>query len=130
LIFGFRILRPGLNDENPFHRDAWLECMRNTLNVWIPVAGCAANSTLALVPGSHLWRESDVERTKEAAKINGKQYRTPAVVASRPAFNPVKPNPRYTEALLFSPYMIHGGGANGNDDQTRVSIELRFERKP
>lgn len=130
LVFGLRIVRPASHDENPFHRDAWQDCWRNSLNVWIPVVGCDANSTLAMVPGSHLWKESEVERTIAGARINGKQYHVPAVVAARRAFNPVKPNPGYTEALLFSPYLIHGGGANGNSDRTRVSMELRFQRKP
>jgi hypothetical protein len=128
LLFGFRVVRPGSTDESPFHRDAWQEFWRSTLNVWIPVAGCNAGSTLTVMPGSHRWSESQVERTMEGARVNGKQYRVPAVVNVFRPFRIVSPNPDYSEALLFSPYLIHGGGSNGNLDQTRVSIEIRLER--
>jgi hypothetical protein len=128
LLFGFRIIRPGSTDESPFHRDAWQDFWRNTLNVWIPVAGCNAQSTLAVLPGSHLWSESEVERTSCGALINGKQYKVPGVVDIFRSYDIRYPNPDYTDALLFSPYLIHGGAVNGNPDQTRVSIEIRFER--
>lgn len=130
IVFGFRVVRPGSSDESPFHRDAWQSFWRHTLNVWIPVAGCDAQSTLSVVPGSHRWPESDVERTVEGALVNGRQYRVPAVVSILRPFEVMQPNPSYTEALLFSPYLIHGGGSNQNPDQTRISIELRFERIP
>jgi ectoine hydroxylase-related dioxygenase (phytanoyl-CoA dioxygenase family) len=41
----------------------------------------------------------------------------------------IRPNPKPGEMLLFSPYLIHGGGVNFNKDITRVSLEMRFFRK-
>jgi len=40
-----------------------------------------------------------------------------------------RPNPGENEMLLFSPYLVHGGGYNFNTDMTRISLEMRFWRK-
>ena len=126
-IFGYRVIRPRNNDHNPFHRDGWLDVWKHTMNVWIPIAGCDGQSSLQVVPGSHMWSESDIERTPSGAEVYGKRYNVPAVVAVHKPFTPVTPNPKTSEALMFSPYLIHGRGENHNLETTRVSVELRFE---
>ena len=40
----------------------------------------------------------------------------------------VRPNPKPGEALIFSPFLIHGAAINGNKDLTRISLELRFPK--
>jgi hypothetical protein len=128
-LFFLRIIRPsGANDFNPPHRDVWLDRLRNCVNIYVPMSGSNKNSSLPLVEGSHLWKESEIWRTKEGGTINGLAYSVPSVVkASRP-LNMIRPLPRDNEMILFSPYLIHGGGVNLNPDMTRTSIEIRFWR--
>jgi ectoine hydroxylase-related dioxygenase (phytanoyl-CoA dioxygenase family) len=38
----------------------------------------------------------------------------------------IRPNPKENEVMLFSPYLVHGGGYNFNADVTRISLEMRF----
>jgi hypothetical protein len=126
-IIILRINRPGSYDINPFHRDGYLDIWKNVLNVWIPIAGCGPLSNLSLIPGSHLWNEKDVVRTKSGgASINGQRYHVPAVVSSTHGLNAVRSDVQYGEALIFTPYIIHGAAFNRTDDTTRMSLELRF----
>jgi ectoine hydroxylase-related dioxygenase (phytanoyl-CoA dioxygenase family) len=125
-VFHFRVVRPGSGDNNPLHRDVWLEDYANCINLYIPVAGSNANSSLILLPGSHRWRESRIFRTADGAIINGIRFNVPAVDSIEGQFEAVRPDPRMNEFLLFSPYLIHGGAVNFNEDVTRISIELRL----
>ena len=59
-------------------------------------------------------------------KEKGKKYSVDAVVASKRPLSMICPNPGIDEMLLFSPYIIHGCSSNGNTDQTRMSLEIRF----
>ena len=124
--FHLRIVRPHRSDNNPLHRDAWLDRLRNGVNIYVPVAGSTANSSLALAPGSHWWSENQTTRTHTGAVYNGAQYSVPALVASAQPLHLLRPNPAADEVLLFSPYLLHGGAVNLNDDQTRISLEMRF----
>ena len=64
-----RIVRPNLKtDNNPPHRDVWLAILRSCVNIYFPLAGSDQRSALPIVPGSHLWRESDIERTAKGAR--------------------------------------------------------------
>jgi hypothetical protein len=38
----------------------------------------------------------------------------------------LRPNPAPSEVLLFSPYLLHGGAVNLNENETRISLEMRF----
>ena len=126
--FCIRVVRPGKNDNNPLHRDVWLDRARHAINVYAPLAGSNHLSALPLIPESHHWREADVERTTAGATVNGVSYTVPAVVSSSYGLHIVRPNPQPNEVMVFSPYLIHGGGINLNSDVTRVSLELRFWR--
>ena len=125
-IFHFRVIRPKSGDNNPLHRDVWLEDYADCINLYIPVCGSNERSSLIIVPGSHLWPESRVERTVAGAHINGVRFNVPAVTDITGDFNCVRPDPAPGEVLIFSPYLIHGGAVNLNDEQTRISIELRL----
>ncbi len=123
-----RVIRPRSGDNNPPQRDVWLDHLRHAINLYAPLAGSNELSSLPIVPGSHLWRESAIERTQKGAVVNGVPYTVPAVVGAKRPLHLVRPNPREDQILLFSPYLIHGGGANLNADVTRVSLEMRFFR--
>lgn len=125
-VFHLRIVRPHRSDQNPLHRDAWLPRYRNALNIYLPVAGSTAQSSLVLVPGSHYWPESAVERTAGGAIYHGVAYTVPGVLRPVRPLYPVRPNPGPDEVLVFSPYLLHGAAANLNADATRVSLEMRF----
>lgn len=128
-IFHFRVIRPKQNDNNPLHRDVWLEDYKDCINLYIPIAGSDAYSSLIIVPASHHWPESKVERTLSGAEINGIKYMVPAVTNIGDEIEYVRPNPGPNEVLIFSPYTIHGGSVNLNSDTTRISIEIRLWRK-
>lgn len=124
-----RLARPGApGDHNPPHRDVWLDHLRDAVNGYFPLAGSTARSSLGLVPGSHRWPESDIRRTSEGALLGGIRYEVPAVVGAAVPIHLHRPNPAPHEILLFSPYLIHGGGINLETETTRASLELRFWR--
>jgi len=128
-VFNLRVVRPHSSDNNPLHRDVWLDRLRNAVNIYVPLAGSNELSSLCLVPGSHLWRESDIARTATGALVNGLPYTVPAVVGATKPLSLVRPNPSSDEVLVFSPYLVHGGAANLNPDITRASLEMRFWRR-
>jgi len=128
-IFHFRVIRPQQTDNNPLHRDVWLEDYDDCINLYIPIAGSNTKSSLIIVPGSHRWPESRIEKTDGGAVINGVKFNVPAVTDIAGTYEVVRPNPGTNEVLVFSPYLIHGGAVNLNPDQTRISIEMRLWKR-
>ncbi|MEX2588757.1 MAG: phytanoyl-CoA dioxygenase family protein [Chitinophagales bacterium] len=122
----FRPYRGDMMDNNPLHRDTWLKPLNNCLNVYIPLAGSNELSSLSLIPGSHLWKGREVERTKTNAYYNNIQYGLPSVSNISRDYEIVRPELKQNEILIFSSNIIHGGAVNLNEDLTRVSIEIRF----
>ena len=127
-IFHFRIVRPKQNDFNPPHKDIYLNRLKNGVNLYMPILGSNEFSSLPLLPGSHLFNEKDITKTENGCIINNKKFTVPAVLKTTYGLNLIRPNPSIDEIMLFSPYLIHGGGLNENLDTTRVSMELRFWR--
>ena len=127
-VFHFRVIRPNSTDNNPLHRDVWLEDYDDCINLYIPVAGSNERSSLILLPCSHRWPESKIERTVGGAQINGMNFNVPAVTDIKGPYEVVRPTPAASEVLIFSPYLIHGGAVNLNVDITRISIEIRLWR--
>jgi len=126
-IVQLRISRPQAMDINPLHRDGYIDFLKYTFNIWIPVVGCNDKSSLPVIPGSHLWGEKDVYRTENrSARISGLNYNVPAIIKSNYGLNAVRPNPGLGEALVFTPFLIHGAGFNRNLDTTRMAFELRL----
>jgi ectoine hydroxylase-related dioxygenase (phytanoyl-CoA dioxygenase family) len=123
---GFRVLRPQKNDHNPFHRDSWIPYWRDTVNIWIPICGFEDANSLQLIPGSHMWPDDQILKTKSGVEIDGKRYHVPAAIGSINDFSIETPRLRKGGGLIFSPYLIHGNGANRLKDKTRVSLEFRF----
>lgn len=128
-IFHFRVIRPNSADNNPLHRDVWLDDYDNCVNLYIPIAGSSPLTSLILLPGSHRWPESRIERTATGADINGIKFNVPAVTAIRDTYTAERPSPGKNEVLVFSPYLIHGGSINSTTDQTRISIEIRLWKR-
>lgn len=129
--FHIRIVRPStVTDYNPPHRDVWIDRLRNAVNIYAPLCGSTNLSSLPLIPGSHFFPESDIERTTEGASINGIKYSVPCIIKIK-AKPPVleRPNPSENKVLIFSPYLVHGGAVNLEPDLTRVSLEIRFWEK-
>jgi hypothetical protein len=126
-IIIMRINRPSSLDINPFHRDGYLNIWENVLNVWIPLAGCTSESSLPIIPGSHYWNEKDIVRTEaKGASINGLKYHVPAIVSYKTGLHAIRPNPSYGEALIFTPFLVHGAALNKQLDTTRIALELRL----
>lgn len=125
-----RISRPNSLDINPPHRDGYLDIWENILNLWLPIIGCDENSSLPVIPKSHLWSEKDVLRTStKGATINGLSYHVPAIIKTTHDLNMIRPNPKIGQVLIFTPYIIHGAAVNLNQDKTRMSLELRLYNK-
>jgi len=126
-----RISRPNTLDINPPHRDSYLDYYKNIINIWIPILGCNDKSSLPVVPGSHLISEHKIIRTEaQSAYINDNIYAVPCMLETTDGpFKMIRPNPKATEALIFTPYLVHGAGINLNEDITRVSLELRFDKQ-
>ncbi len=124
-----RINRPSSLDINPPHKDGYLSYWEDIINVWIPIAGCNEHTSLPVAPGSHLIAEDEIYRTEsKGATINGNTYYVPCILKTKSGnLDMIRPNPKEGEALIFSPFLIHGAAVN-RSDQTRVSIELRFPR--
>lgn len=128
-VFNMRIVRPKSADHNPLHRDVWLDRLRNGVNIYVPIAGSNALSSLTVIPGSHFWSDDDIEKTESGAEVDGRKYTVPAVTQINREYETIRPNPDNNEVLVFTPYMLHGGASNLNDDITRVSLEMRFWRR-
>lgn len=129
--FCIRIVRPQrTTDNNPPHRDVWLNRLRNAVNIYLPLAGSNNKSSLPIIPKSHLWKESEIERTISGSKVNNVVFTVPCVVGSVHGLKMIRPQAGRNEVMVFSPYLIHGGGCNLNTDATRVSVEIRFWREP
>lgn len=125
-----RISRPNSLDINPPHRDGYLSYWADIVNVWLPIEGCNNKSSLPVFPGSHLIYEDEILRTEsKGAMINGNVYYVPCIIETKKGpITMIRPNPKEGQALLFSPYLIHGAAVNQNRDITRVSLELRFPK--
>ncbi|WP_179022473.1 phytanoyl-CoA dioxygenase [Winogradskyella forsetii] len=126
-----RISRPNSLDINPPHRDGYLSYWEDIINVWLPIAGCNEKSSLPVMPESHFIPENEILRTEsKGAKINSNVYYVPCILETKTGvINMLRPNPKESEALLFSPFLIHGAAVNENVDITRVSLELRFPKQ-
>jgi hypothetical protein len=128
--FFVRLVRPyPACDNNPPHRDAWLDRLRHCINLYLPLAGSDDNSSLSVAPGSHFWSESNVPRTAPDALVNGARFSVPSAVINGDVLNMTRPPVGRGEGMIFSPYLIHGGAVNFNKTRTRVSLEMRFWRR-
>ncbi len=124
-IVTVRLSRPGSRDFNPPHKDVYLDFYRGTLNLWMPLVGCSAQSTLPLVPGSHLWPEDKVDRGVSGNLFNGLRFNVPVVFGGPQPLAFIRPEVKPGQALVFTPNLVHGCAMNLGSDLTRMSLELR-----
>jgi ectoine hydroxylase-related dioxygenase (phytanoyl-CoA dioxygenase family) len=96
------------------------------LNVYLPLAGSDENSSLPIIPKSHLEKESEYIISDSPCYVNGKKYTVPCIVHRNKGLDMITPNPNEGEIMIFTPNLIHGGGVNNNPNSTRVSLEMRF----
>ena len=124
-----RINRPKSLDINPPHKDGYLKIWEDVINIWLPIEGCNERTSLPIIPGSHMLSEDKILKTQpQNARINGNLYNVPCILkTSNGNLEFVRQNPKPKDALMFSPFLIHGAGFN-ESDITRVAFELRFHR--
>jgi hypothetical protein len=127
-----RINRPGSTDYNPPHRDAAFPAYKNALNVWMPIAAVDATTSLPVMPGSHRVAEHECWQTEPGgAVLGGRRYSVPAIAWLRHGpLEMVRAPVVFGQALLFTPYLIHGLAVNGSGARTRMALELRLEVMP
>jgi len=124
--FWIRIVRPNVNDNNPPHKDIHVGRNRDSINIYLPLAGSNENSSLPVIPRSHLENESEYIISASPCYVNNRKFVVPAVVHREQGLNMVTPNPGLNQIMFFTPHLIHGGGVNINKNLTRVSLEMRF----
>lgn len=124
--FWIRVVRPNSTDNNPPHKDTHVKRIRDNVNIYLPLAGSDSNSSLPLIPKSHVELESEYIVSGSPCYVKGKRFTVPAVVHRNGGLNLITPNPQEKEIMIFDPHCIHGGGINSNKDTTRVSLEMRF----
>ena len=93
----------------------------------MPIFGVSNKSSLPIVLGSHLWSEDKTIRTDKFPIVDGTKFSVPAIISRKDGsiFKMKRPKVDYGNAMLFSPYAIHGGGINLGKE-VRISFELRF----
>lgn len=123
-----RINRPFSTDYNPPHRDGSLAGWREVLNVWIPIAGVDRSTSLPVMPGSHRIAERECWQTAPGGvEIGGQRYRVPAIARLRGGpLAMMRSTVEFGQALLFTPFLIHGLAVNRSRDRTRMALELRL----
>jgi len=126
-----RINRPKSNNFNTAHKDVYqvfdqFGTIPKMVNIWIPLCGVNASSSLPLVPGSHKIPESMIIRSKAGSTINNTSYSVASIKSWKNSTNLERVPINSNEVLIFSSHLIHGLSYNSNDDITRVSFEFRL----
>ena len=129
-----RINRPRSINYNPVHKDIYelydnYENVPKMVNIWIPICGVDKNSSLPVVPSSHLLPENVIKRTKAGSRMNGNNYSVASAMEWDGRIGLTSPVPRKGEFLMFSSHLLHGLGFNANNNTTRISFEFRLYQK-
>jgi hypothetical protein len=126
--FWVRIVRPNKTDNNAPHKDTHIKRLNSPeiMNIYLPLAGSNENSSLPIIPESHLENENEYIISQTPCFIDNRRFTAPALVHRNKGLNLITPNPNYGEVMIFTPSTVHGGGFNGNTDKTRISVEMRF----
>ena len=130
--FYIRIARPqndkSFFDNNPPHKDIYIDRLRNAVNIYFPVIGSNEKSSLGIIPYSHKWKENEIKKIITKSTIKGLSYTVPCITDTKHGgLNIIRPQANNNEVFLFSPYCIHGGAPNFSNN-TRISMEVRFWR--
>ena len=127
-----RINRPNSQDYNPPHKDVYGPYDRKPkdfikfINFWIPICGVTENSSLPIVPKSHLLPESVITRTRSGAQLKKSEYRVNMILDWANSNKLERAKVKNGEVLIFTSHLIHGLALNHEKNQTRVSLEFRL----
>lgn len=124
--FWVRIIRPNSGDNNPPHKDVHVKRINRNVNIYLPLAGSNENSSLPILPKSHLETDDNYIISSSPYYVNGKKFSVNCIVYRKNGLDLMTPNPKPGEIMIFTPHLIHGGGVNLNRYHTRVSLEMRF----
>ncbi len=130
-VVWFRICRSKSDDSNDLHRDHWFPNYSDVLNLYVPISGSFSDSAMKVVPKSHLWNDDDVIPTHVGDKKfikNGIAYSAPGIKFSKHEIITHRPDVKPGDFMIFNPKCVHGGGDNFSE-YTRVSLEIRIEKK-
>ncbi len=137
-VLEYRVCRPHQPDNNPWHRDSWFPGFKPLLNVYLPLSGSWFDSSLQVVPGSHLWSDEEcvpsfqfTERHYQAGTTEkeGVRFNVPEVAECRYELRGHRPDIVPGDFMLFATSCVHGSGANASPE-TRFSFEFRLEIAP
>jgi hypothetical protein len=129
-----RINRPLSTDFNPPHKDIYegvdnQDNIPQFVNLWIPIAGVTENSSLPIVPFSHLIPENKILRTFEGAMVEGKKYHVRMIREWDGSTSLERAKVDYGQVLFFTSHLVHGLAVNEETDTTRVAFEFRLFKK-
>jgi hypothetical protein len=116
--FGFRMVRPGMNDGYPASCKNW-GAAAGVISIWLPIKGLSSNETLALVPGSHLRKYE--KYLPENSKFTTGEFRlapTETVVFTRPEL-------KRGEIIFYDSGTLHTENVT-DSPITRLNLEYRF----
>lgn len=126
----FRVVRPGQPDNNPWHRDHWFSYFAPLVNVYLPLSGSYCDSSLQVVPFSHLWTDEEVVPAFQAGQGKTRKgdvlYSVPEIKSCSRPIQGHRMDILPGDFALFSPRMVHGEGTNASPE-TRFSFEFRLE---
>ena len=83
-------------------------------------------TSLPIVPFSHLLSENKILRTKKGGMINEKEYEVCLIKSWNSNNNLIRPSMEYGDTLIFSSHLIHGIATNNQKNKTRISLEFRL----
>lgn len=124
------VKQPGKERRTPWHQDAtyWMAGGSQVAGFWMSVDPLAMGESLEFVRGSHLGPVYAGQQMKTYGDV-GPYYPDsdlppiPDVEADRDAFDIVTWEHDPTDAVLFHPAVLHGGGAGSGE---RHTLSLRF----
>ena len=126
-----RINLPQSENFNPAHKDVYQvfdlkDKIPQMVNIWVPICGVNSSTGLPVASGSHLFKESDISRTKAGIEMNGTHYNVNCVKSWGGSSALKTLSPSVDQMVIFSSHLVHGLARNLNQDETRVSLEFRL----
>jgi hypothetical protein len=117
--YGFRLIRPAMNDGYPFSCKNWGQAA-GVISVWCPVIGASKNETLALIPGSHMMEHEAY--LPDNSKFTKGELRLKRDVNELEIF---RPDLDEGEVIVYHPAVLHSEDVYASKI-TRLNTEYRF----
>lgn len=117
--YGFRLIRPGMEDGYPFSCKNWGQAA-GVISVWCPIIGFSENETLALIPGSHLIKHKTY--LPDNSKFTKGELRLNREVDEGEVF---RPKLEKGEVIIYHPAVLHSEDVY-KSEITRLNTEYRF----